>query len=191
MPRVKQSANDEISENEVVFITNNPKVSNIYSVYLSQEIGDTEHYRKLFNLLRNSSPDDTFLFYINNFGGYLHSGLEIINSLKAAAGKIIAIVTGGLYSMAPLIALSADKLVMEEDTFFMFHDYSGGGSQGKGHEQLSAITHHKPHFDEMFAKINKGFLTPKEIKDVVSGKDLYIKRADVIKRLKKIGKLAA
>jgi len=189
MPQRTSSCDDYNDDgNSLVYIVNNPNVQNVYSIYLNKEVGEAEHYRKMFNLLRTSSSDDRFIIYLNNFGGYVHTGIDIINSMKACRGKTVAVVSGPLYSMAPLIALSADKLIIEANTFFMFHDYSGGTS-GKGHEQHASITHEKPFFDEMFHSVTNKFLTPKEIRGVNKGRDLYLKREDIMKRLRKIKRL--
>jgi ATP-dependent protease ClpP protease subunit len=189
MPK-RRSSNDDYNDdsNTLVYIVNNPSVQNIYSIYLNKEVGESEHYRKMFNLLRTANNDDRFIIYLNNFGGYVHTGIDIINSMNACKGQIVTVVSGPLYSMAPLIALSADQLVIEPNTFFMFHDYSGGTS-GKGHEQHASITHEKPFFDEMFTNITKKFLSTREIRSVNKGRDLYLTRDDIMKRLRKLKRL--
>jgi ATP-dependent protease ClpP protease subunit len=180
---------EALVSNECLHIVNNPIVKNVYSVQLTEHIGKSEHYRELYNLLRNGKEDDTFLFYLNNYGGFVHTGIDIINSIRNSPSRIVSIVTGPLYSMAPLIALTTQQLYIEDNTFFMFHDYSGD-TAGKGNEQHAAILNDKPFFDELFEQSTKGFLTPKEIKKVTSGGDLYVRKEDVITRLRKLGKAA-
>ena len=177
-----------IIENDSVYIINNPSQTNIYSIYLLEEIGDSKHYRDVFNLLREADEDEYFKLYLNNRGGYVHTGLDIMNAMKACKGVVLTCMTGACYSMAPLIVLTGDKVYVEEDSFMMFHDYSGG-TAGKGNEIHSQIVYEKPHFDAMFRKITKGFLKESEIKRVLKGQDLYLGTEEVIKRLKKIGKL--
>lgn len=175
-------------DNEHVYIINNPRVANVYSVYLVEEINESKYYRDLYNILRQSEDTDCFVIYMNNFGGFCHTGIDIINAMRASKGRVCVVLTGPLYSMAPLIALSADIVYIEEDTFMMFHDYSGG-MFGKGAEMEKAILHEKPFFDKMFSKITKGFLTKKEIQSIGKGEDLYLDRAQISARLKKIKKL--
>lgn len=175
-------------ENDHVYIVNNPKTTNVYSVYLNEEIGDPKNYRDVFNLLRESGEDDHIILYLNNYGGYVHTGIDIVNSIRASHGKVYTCMTGPCYSMAPLIVLAGDKVFVEQDVFMMFHDYSGA-SRGKGHEMTAQILHEKPHFDAMFERLAKGFLTKNEIKDINNGQDLYLDRDQILKRLKKIKKL--
>lgn len=179
---------DLIIENKYIHITNKPVQQNIYSIYLTGSIGKPQHYRDMFNLLRQSANTDIFCIYMNNFGGYVHTGIDIIAAMDSCAGSIYSILTGPVYSMAPLIALHADKIYVEDHTYMMFHDYSGG-TVGKGHEQDAAIRNDKPFFDEVFTSTTKKFLTKGEIRQVLAGKDLYVRRDSIIQRLTKIGKL--
>lgn len=185
---ITQSDVKALIENEAVYVTNNPKVFNVFSVYLLHEVGETKHYRDVYNLLREANEDDTIIIYINNYGGYISTGQDIINAMRASLAKIITCITGPIYSMAPLIALSGQEIFVEDDVFMMFHDYSGG-TEGKGNEIAAQIKHEKPHFDRMFSKICKGFLTEDEIKKICKGEDLYLRREQIIKRLRKIKKL--
>jgi ATP-dependent protease ClpP protease subunit len=182
------SGSKPIVDNDSVYIINNPIVTNVYSIYLTQEIAEQRNYRDVFNILRNASELDNFIIYLNNFGGYCHTGIDLINAMQACAGTIFTCLSGPVYSMAPLIALHGQKIIVEENTFMMFHDYSGGQS-GKGHEQEAGIRNDKPFFDNLFKQATKGFLTDKEAQQVLEGKDLYVNRNEVIKRLRKMGKL--
>lgn len=177
-----------IVENDNVFIINNPKMTNVYSIYLTEHIGESKNYRDVFNLLREAGAEDYFKIYLNNFGGYVSTGQDIINAMRACQGQVFTCITGPVYSMAPLIALAGQKIFVEQDVFMMFHDYSGG-QEGKGNEMALAVAHEKPHFDSVFRKLTKGFLSDKEATNVLMGQDLYLGREEIIKRLKKIKKL--
>jgi ATP-dependent protease ClpP protease subunit len=175
-------------DNDNILIINNQKIFNEYSVDISDEIGEPKAYRELFFLLRNASNQDVIVLYINSPGGNLDTGISIINAIRSCPGRVASVLTGPVCSMAPLIALVADKVFVEEDVYMMFHDYSGG-AVGKGNEQLAQIKVEKAFYDELFKRIVKGFLNTKEINRILTGSDLYLDRSDIIKRLKKLGKL--
>lgn len=164
-------------------------VRSLFNVYLHSSVEKQAEYVALIDLLRNGDENDSFVIYLNNRGGSAATGIDIINAMKHSHSEIVVCLTGPIYSMAPLIALSADKIFVEENSFMMFHDYSSGMS-GKGHEQKANVLHTKDFFDELFNKITKGFLSAKEQKEVNNGKDLYINNKETIRRLKKMGKLA-
>lgn len=178
------SDNKAVFENESLSIFDDSKVTRITSIYLT-EITENKNYWEMHNRLRQASENDIFIIYINSPGGYVDTGLNIINSMKNCRGTVYTCISGPIYSMAPLIALSGQKVFVEEDVFMMFHDFSAW-SHGKGNEIYSQITFEKPHFDELFKKITHKFLTKKEIKVVLAGGDLYLGRDELIKRLKKL-----
>lgn len=174
--------------NDFLSIYNTSMVKNIFSIYLHEEIAEQRYYKDLFNLLRTSDEQTSFVIYLNNFGGMVHTGLDIINAMKACRGELYTVVTGPIYSMAPLIALQAQQLHIEPHSGMMFHDYSGG-SEGKGSEQRASITFHKDWFDGSFRELTQGFLTKKEQTNILNGSDLYLNSVECKKRLEKLKKL--
>ncbi len=142
----------------------------------------------MFNLLREANDDDHFILYLNNYGGQVNTGLDIINSMRACNGKVMTCMTGPCYSMAPLIILAANEIFVEDDTFMMFHDYSSG-IVGKGSEMHASIAAEKPHFDNLFTRLTDKFLTTKEQRHILKGQDLYLNKDQIIKRLKRMKKL--
>lgn len=69
---------------------------------------------------------------INSGGGSVFDGLAIYNLIKDYEGETTVIVDGLAASIASVIALGADKLIMNEGSFFMIHNpwtISGGESK--------------------------------------------------------------
>lgn len=185
MPRAIQMAEEA---NDSIYIINEPKTINNYHVYLHEEVGDLAKYYKLNHMIRNGDPTDNFIIYLNNFGGNVHTGIEITNAVKASQSNIFTCISGPVYSMASLLALQGDMVYVEDDTFMMFHDYSAV-EVGKGSEINAAVDNNKKFYYELCWKMVKGFLTKKEFNAMMNGKDFYIDRPEILKRLKKMGKL--
>lgn len=187
----KRAGDDPVdisSPTDVITIFRHTKTTTTNNVYLTEEISNQKYYTELFNLLRNSKKEeDIFVFYINNFGGMSHTGIELINSMKHCEAPILARVTAPIYSMAPLIALSADQVYMEPHSMMMFHDYSGIEA-GKGNEMESSIKAHQENYRNCFKDYCKGFLTNKEMDNILKGRDLYLNKDECNRRLTKIGK---
>lgn len=179
---------DALISNEILHVTEKKTVLREYNVYLLSRIGDLEYYKELFDLFRRSDEHDSFSIYLNNFGGRVHTGIDIINAVRATKSTVRTVISGPLYSMAPLIALQGDEVVLEENTFMMFHDYSSMQG-GKGSEIEASVKHYRSFFRDCFSQWTKGFLSRKEQDDVISGKDLYLNYAECKDRLKKMGKL--
>ena len=63
---------------------------------------------------------------INSVGGEVQEGITIYNLLKSYAGNVKVIVDGWAASIASIIALGGDELVMNEGSFIMIHNPWGG-----------------------------------------------------------------
>jgi hypothetical protein len=71
----------------------------------------------------------------------------------------------------------------------MFHTYSSG-NWGKGNEQIASALANDKWARHLFNQVYKGFLEPKEIKEMIDGKDFWMDPTEVKKRLEKRNKVA-
>lgn len=197
MTRTNNSYNDPppnsknenvVIDNEHVFVTVSPQVYNMYNVYLLEQIHSQGHYRELLDLIRCAESGELINIFINNHGGSMSTGIDLINSVKASNAEIVVHITGPLYSMAPLIALQGDKINLENNSFMMFHDYSTL-QMGKGSEIEAHTAHFRKFAYDCFSQWTKGFLTKKEVDSILEGKDLYLNYEQCKERIQKMGKL--
>lgn len=149
------------------------KQNGIYHVTFSQVISYVDYYRDLIDGLRQLKPEDTVVLHINNFGGYVHTGLEIITAMEDSPAHIIARVESPSYSMASLIACAADELYIADQAFLMFHTYSGnfggkGSDAGKSIEALDSL------MERVLKKYCSKLLTDEQIQDMLNGVDIYV-----------------
>ena len=82
--------------------------------------------KTLFGLI--ASSDDDLVVRINSPGGYVMEGLAIYNALASAkvAGRKVTIHIDGLAaSMASVIAMVGDEIIMADNALMMIHKYSG------------------------------------------------------------------
>lgn len=64
--------------------------------------------------------------YINSIGGYVDEGVSIYNLLKRQSVPITAYIDGMACSIASVVAMAADKIVMPSNTTMMIHHAVGG-----------------------------------------------------------------
>jgi ATP-dependent protease ClpP protease subunit len=81
---------------------------------------------KLNQALNDLGEVDTLDIRINSDGGSVFEGLAIYNRLKAHPAKKIVTIESIAASMAGLIAMVADELVMHESSWLMIHNPRGG-----------------------------------------------------------------
>lgn len=139
------------------------------------EICDHEQYGELRDDLSRANPNDVFILNINSGGGDLEVGIMLVKSIQSSNATVISRVVFPSASMAALIAISGDALIMDENTELMFHSYSGIGSiDSKSHEMIETTLGMHKHFSGMFNKIMGKFLTKNEIKAMWEGKDIRV-----------------
>lgn len=174
--------------NDHVSIYREDRYNSNYNIYLTSEFSKPNNYHSILQLLHTANENDKFIFHISSHGGNVETGINLFHAIKSCPAQMYAHIQGPLYSLAPLLALSCDKLYIEEHVFFMFHDYSGG-IIGKGNEIKAQIEATQPYYHNFFKQTVKGFLTEKEIKEILRGSDLYLNYKDLQRRLNKLGKL--
>ena len=81
---------------------------------------------KLNQALNDLGEVDTLDIRINSDGGSVFEGLAIYNRLKAHPAKKIVTIESIAASMAGLIAMVADEILMHESSWLMIHNPHGG-----------------------------------------------------------------
>lgn len=161
------------------------KHQDTYNAFMADEISSPAEYNELCFLLENAPEGSNVTLHINTGGGYIDSAFKIIASIKRSKAKITARLTGTVASAGTIIALSCDDLIVEDFTSFMIHNYSGGAG-GKGHEIIDYVNFSDKNITTTFKKIYTGFLTPRELTQVIKGKDMWMNSEEVQKRWKKM-----
>lgn len=73
----------------------------------------------------NHAPDD-IVVRINSLGGLLFEGFAIYSALKASPRKVTTIIDGVAGSIASVIAMAGDRIIMAESAVMMIHKPSDG-----------------------------------------------------------------
>lgn len=152
------------------------------SYYLCGEILEPQYYTELFYTLRTSSETDLIYLHLNSSGGDFNTGLQIINNIIASEARVVTILEARAYSMAALIFLSGDKLIVHDNCQLMFHIYSGYFS-GKGNEQQAEVIAVGNWFEKVMGRICLPFLSEAEIGRILKGSDLWMDSDEIRHRL--------
>jgi len=164
------------------------KASHEYSIYLSSSVTALSAYDELCHRLRSMTENDEVKLYINTPGGAVISGLAVIQAMRESKATITTILNPQAFSMGALIFLCGDVRVAPPNSLLMFHNYSGGGSGGKGNEQAAELSAINAWFEEVLHDTCSPFLTKKELRSVLQGKDLWMRSAEINKRLHELKK---
>lgn len=154
-----------------------------HDVYISGVIGPAEHYVGLCHLLRTASEQDVINLYINSEGGYVSTGIQLLNSIAGSQAHIKTVLDGDAHSMASFLALAGDEIIVLPHASWMAHNFSAG-YYGKANETDLRLICDREQFENICKVYYKNFLTKKEIKSILDGKDLWLNEKDIVKRLK-------
>ncbi len=160
------------------------------SYYLCGDILEPQYYTELFYTLRTASDTDLIYLHLNSSGGDFNTGLQIINNILASEARVATILEARAFSMAALIFLSGDKLIVHDNCQLMFHIYSGSFA-GKGNEQQAEIIAVSNWFEKVMERICMPFLTESEIGKILKGSDVWMDSDEIRRRLARMQRAQA
>jgi len=162
-------------------ITKNCKI-NEYNIYIDESIHNPNQYRKIFNTLREGKENDSIILIINSYGGNLDTAIQFYNYIKDCKSKTIAEIYTA-YSAGSMIALSCDDIICKSFASMMIHSMSWG-TVGKTVDMKSQSDFANKLNISICKNIYKGFLTDKEIDDVIKGKEFWFMQNSIERRIK-------
>lgn len=152
---------------------------NVYRYNLYGGIEGFDKYEDFIEDMASFSSSDAVALYINSPGGDVDVGVSILNAIRTSEAPTTTVVEGPSYSMASIIALSGDKLIMLDNTYIMFHNYSSI-AYGKGAELMNSVRHSDDHFNNLMLKVCSPFLTKRELSKIQRDEDIYIYSDDAL-----------
>lgn len=156
---------------------------NVYSAYI-YEIGEPELYEDLFAILDACGEDDVVKLIINSPGGRLDTSIQLYNAIKASNATVAADVEGLACSGGSILMLACSEWKIANNARIMVHAASSG-IYGKAHEIQASVEFDKKWDSIVFPDIYRGFLTDKEIGEVLAGRDIWLTGDETFIRLQK------
>ncbi len=192
MTRAKEHEEEEVEEKE-------PRPYNFYQqkmvarqlhFYLSGPIEDPSKYTEMIHQIRTAGQNDVVNIHLNTPGGLVSTGVQMISAMRASQAHIVTHLEGEACSMGALLFLTADEMVVYDDSLIMFHNYSGGAF-GKGHELTAVVEATNKWYSKLAKTICIPFLTASELTKIFEGADMWMLSDEVEIRLKKMTKKLA
>lgn len=170
----EEEEKDEIQSGDA-FKTYKVDTNSIYDARLSDEIVDSSNlYFELLHFFDNEVKEgDIVNLKLANLGGSMHVGIQIAHAIKNSDATVVTHVISPCSSMASIIALTGNDLIIYPGNHLMFHNYSGG-EVGKGGEIESAHKATKKSIKDYYDYFCSPFLTKEEISSIMVDKDLYV-----------------
>tara|TARA_R110000782_G_scaffold21033_4_gene56741 strand:+ start:575 stop:1288 length:714 start_codon:yes stop_codon:yes gene_type:complete len=160
----------------------NKSVGSLHEFYVTGEIGDSSYYLEWFDVIRNTTKNDTVKIYINSYGGDMFTAVQFMRVLNDCDATVVISVEGACMSAATLIMMCGHVYEISDHSAFMFHNYSGG-SMGKGHEMMAQLDFEQRWSEGVWRDAYFEFLSDDEIDSILDGKDIWLESFEVIERL--------
>jgi len=158
------------------------QTAHIFTVNITTEILEPDHYTEIFQLLLDASPADTIQFNINSPGGSLYGLDMILGGLTLTEAHTTAILIGEVASAASVLAMAVDDVLVLPTAEMLCHT-SRYGVGGKSPDVESQVAHHQKMTKQVMKTYYEGFLTPEEIEGMLRGHEIYLDAAQIEDRL--------
>ena len=162
-------------------------VSRQLHYYISGPLEEPAHYTEMVHQIRCATANDIVHIHLNTPGGYISTGVQIISAMRSSQGHIVTHLEGEACSLGALLFLTADEMVVYDDSILMFHNYSGG-LVGKGHELTASVDASNRWYSKLITTICVPFLTEDELEKIFAGADFWMLSDEVERRLKRMAK---
>ena len=160
------------------------KHGNGYSIYISDYIDKPSLYYPLYEVLRGCQPHEEVHLYLNTGGGRIDTTFQLMSCMSECQGTIAGHLDHQVASAGTYLALCCHTWVLTPFTTFMIHSDTSG-MFGKRNEIVADYEFTRPWLDNIMREVYSGFLTKKEIEEVLKGEDKYFNADQLSERLEK------
>lgn len=166
----------------------NTNTAKTHHFYLTQALGSPEEYVDMIHQLKTCGVNDIAYIYLNTPGGYVTTGIQIINAMRNCPAKVVTVLESEAHSMGTFIFLAGDEFVVHDNCRMMFHNFSSG-MYGKGNELGQQLESTLQWFNDLANDYYIPFLSVEEVARIMKGEDLWICSADIRTRLIKMAEM--
>ena len=169
-----------------LFSSKDTQITNKYRLFINQFANYNNDIHEIYNILQSASITDTLELRISSPGGLVTECQNIINIMKNKFSKrVTSYIDSRASSAGALVFCASDKRVVYVNSRIMIHNYSGM-YQGEFQKMKTRIEFDEQHTIDFIMdnlKIGKdGFLTKKECKQMIKGKEFWFNTEDMCKR---------
>jgi ATP-dependent protease ClpP protease subunit len=151
-------------------------------VHLDEAFKEPSYYRAIVDRLSNCTSNDQVTFYVSSKGGHLDGLVSLMHAVKYTEANVTCIIVGEALSAGSMFALSCPNIAVSDNATMMVHHVSFG-SVGKAADVHAQTQFTLKFCEDLFKSIYQGFLTPSEIEQCLTGKELWFDSKEIIRRL--------
>lgn len=160
----------------------NINTAKTHHFYLTQSLGNPEEYIDMIHQLKICGANDIVYIYLNTPGGFVTTGIQIINAMRNCPAKVVTVLESEAHSMGTFIFLAGDEFIVHDNCRMMFHNFSSG-MYGKGNELGQQLESTLKWFEDLANDYYIPFLSQDEVSRIMKGEDLWLGSVQIRERL--------
>lgn len=171
----------QMESGAVTRVTNQTEVMRI--TFTENGIGGASDHLEELDAIRSAQEGDTVALYFTGCpGGNLDTGYAIMNAILTTKARVVAIMEGHNASLATMIPLVCDEVVVTPFSSMMLHTANTGAYGTVGNvERYSVFA--SAQVQRFIREIYAGFATEEEILRLLDGSELYLDDTSIQERL--------
>lgn len=150
-----------------------PHKSGTYYIEIDKAIHSVSQFSSAIQVLDMAGEDDDVVVKLQTPGGSLDATDAFIHALRKCKAEVHMIATGGVHSAGTAILLEAESFELSDSFNSLLHC----GSLGEGgtlSEFMAASAFRGEFMAQWLRKVYAGFLSEKEIEDLIAGRDIWL-----------------
>lgn len=159
----------------------NSVVFNQIVVTIDEPVKEPSYYRMVTHEISNLSEDDEVRIKFNSPGGNAWGMVSLLNAIKTTDAQVIGVIEGECHSAASILALHCQNVIVMPYGTMMVHACSYG-TVGKDSDIVAHVSHATDWNKGLIESTYEGFLSPSEIKEVLSGREIWLNAEQMVER---------
>lgn len=152
--------------------------------FIDEEITKPSYYRPLIQTLLSANQNDKIELWISTPGGRFDALSSIINAIASTEATVQGILMHDAFSAGGILFLSCHDWIVMPGSAMMIHGAIFGVG-GPMHENKNQMDFDVKRLEKAFNRFYKGFLTDKEIKEILDGRTMWLDEDEISDRLHK------
>ena len=162
----------------------NNRILNIRTISfaLDEPIMEPAYYRLIAEDMQELSEHDTVQVRFASTGGRADGMVTLLEAFRMSEAPVVGIIAGECHSAASILALHCDEIIVTPYSTMMCHNISYG-TLGKDSDIVSMVTHTSNWASKLMKETYTGFLSVKEMDELLNGKEFWFDADEIATRL--------
>lgn len=154
------------------------------SFTIDEAVQEPSYYRLIVEELQELTENDTVQVRFNSTGGRVDGMVSLLEAFRMTEATVVGVIAGECHSAASILALHCDEIIVTPYSTMMCHNISYG-TAGKDSDIINMVMHTSNWSKLLMQETYDGFLSSKEIEELINGKEFWFDSMEIGQRLEK------